>query len=171
MTDRAGQNTSLPPSSLGHTEQTPASPLPATGGRHETVRWGNSTAGTTYSITDLAQEFDLTPRAIRYYEDKGLLHPIREGTKRIYRRRDRTRLKLIMRAKRLGISLDDARELFELYDQMQGEARQLHKFLNILAERRATLEQQRRDIEATLEEIDTIEAECHRRLKQEGQTD
>ncbi len=171
MTDHAGQDTNPTPSSPRHAEQTPTSSRPVTSGRDETVRWGNSTAGTTYSITDLAQEFDLTPRAIRYYEDKGLLHPIREGTKRIYRRRDRTRLKLIMRAKRLGISLDDARELFELYDQMQGESRQLHKFLNILAERRASLEQQRRDIEATLQEIDTIETECYRRLEQDQRTD
>jgi DNA-binding transcriptional MerR regulator len=113
-----------------------------------------------FTITDLAKEFKLTTRAIRFYEDQGLLNPQREGRKRVYGNRDRTRLKLILRGKRLGFSLSETRELFELFDSPRGEERQLRRFVKILSERRAILEQQQRDIEAILGEIEVAEAEC-----------
>lgn len=119
---------------------------------------------TTYTISDLAREFKLTTRAIRFYEDQGLLNPQREGRKRIYTKRDRTRLKLILRGKRLGFTLSETRELFDLYDTARGEERQLRHFLKILADRRTLLEQQQKDIEAVLHEINSAEAECLRLL-------
>lgn len=117
---------------------------------------------TTYSITELAKEFGITPRAIRFYEDQRLLNPRREGRRRIYCQRDRTRLKLILRGKRLGFALSETRELFDLYDNARNEEKQLRYFLDLLNERRAILKQQQRDIEAVLHEINTAEAECHK---------
>jgi DNA-binding transcriptional MerR regulator len=120
----------------------------------------------TYSITELAKEFNITTRAIRFYEDQGLLNPNREGRKRIYSHRDRTRLKLILRGKRLGFSLSETRELFDLFDTARGEEKQLRRFVKILAERRAILKQQQSDIEAILHEIDGAESECLRLLRE-----
>lgn len=119
----------------------------------------------TYSITDLAREFHITPRAIRFYEDQGLLNPRRQGRRRIYSQRDRTRLKLILRGKRLGFTLGETRELFDLYDGARNEEKQLHYFLQLLDERRAILRQQQRDIEAILYEINTAEAECRKLIE------
>lgn len=121
-------------------------------------------AAATYTITDLAREFDITTRAIRFYEDQGLLRPGRVGRKRVYSRRDRTRLKLTLRGKRLGFSLGDIRELFELFDGNRGEEIQLRHFIQILDERRALLKQQQRDIEAVLREIDNAHGKCQRLL-------
>lgn len=115
-----------------------------------------------YAITDLAKEFNITPRAIRFYEDQGLLTPRREGRRRIYNQRDRTRLKLILRGKRLGFTLSETRELFDLYDNARNEERQLRYFLRLLDERRTLLRQQQRDIEAVLHEINSAEAECRK---------
>lgn len=112
---------------------------------------------TTYTITELAKEFGVTPRAIRFYEDQGLLSPARQGRKRIYSRRDRVRLKLILRGKRLGFPLNETRELFELYDSDIGETGQMDSFIEKIRERRAHLEQQRRDIDAILLELDAAE--------------
>lgn len=120
----------------------------------------------TYTITDLAQEFDVTTRAIRFYEDQGLLTPERRGQQRVYTARDRTRLKLILRGKRLGFSLGEVAEMFELYDTEPGEAGQLRFFLAKIAERRGSLEQQREDIEVTLGELDSVEERCRDRLRQ-----
>lgn len=120
--------------------------------------------GRTYSITELAQEFDVTTRAIRFYEDQGLLRPERQGQTRIYSARERTRLKLVLRGKRLGFSLGEIKEIFDLYDSEPGEAGQLDHFLRKIAERRAMLAQQREDIEVTLEELDAVEARCRERL-------
>jgi DNA-binding transcriptional MerR regulator len=120
----------------------------------------------TYSITDLAQEFDLTTRAIRFYEDRGLLAPARRGQTRIYSSRDRTRLKLILRGKRLGFSLDEVREMVDMYDAAPGEKGQLTLFLKKISERRAALEQQRADIAVTLEELEAVEDRCRERLKE-----
>jgi DNA-binding transcriptional MerR regulator len=117
-----------------------------------------------YTITDLAKNFCVTTRTIRFYEDQGLLNPQREGRKRIYSHRDRTRLKLILRGKRLSFTLSEIRELFELFDSAGGEEKQLRRFVKILRERRAILKQQQRDIEAVLHEIDGAEAECVKRL-------
>ncbi len=120
----------------------------------------------TFTITDLAQEFDVTTRAIRFYEDQGLLSPARKGQQRIYSQRDRTRLKLILRGKRLGFSLGEVAEIVELYDTEPGEVGQLDFFLDKIRERRATLEQQREDIEVTLAELDAVEDRCEDRLAQ-----
>lgn len=117
-----------------------------------------------YTITDLAREFSVTTRAIRFYEDQGLLSPKRDGRKRIYNKRDHTRLKLTLRGKRLGFSLGEIRELFDLFDTARGEEKQLRHFLRILDERRALLEQQQQDLEAVLLEIDHAQAECARLL-------
>ncbi len=127
-------------------------------------RADESQSTTVYTISDLAREFNLTTRAIRFYEDQGLLNPQREGRKRIYTKRDRTRLRLILRGKRLGFTLSETRELFDLYDSARGEERQLRYFLKILVEHRSLLEQQQRDIKAALHEINTAEAECLRLL-------
>jgi DNA-binding transcriptional MerR regulator len=123
----------------------------------------------TYTISELAKEFGVTTRTIRHYEDQGLLSPTREGSSRVFRNRDRVRLKLALRGKRLGFSLGEIRELFELYDVSRDERRQLEEFLQKLERRRALLEQQREDIEVMLNEIDFFANQCRRLLKaQEG---
>ncbi|HNU20282.1 MAG TPA: MerR family DNA-binding transcriptional regulator [Hydrogenophilus thermoluteolus] len=123
---------------------------------------------TYYTIGDLAREFRITPRTIRYYEEHGILNPRREGRQRIYTRADRTRLKLTLRGKRLGLSLAQIKELLDMYDGMHNSPAQIRGFLRVLAERRAALEQQRRDIEAVLAEIDQLEAQCHAALAEAG---
>lgn len=115
----------------------------------------------TYTISQLAREFEITSRAIRFYEDQGLLTPQREGRNRIYSKADRTRLKLTLRGKRLGLSLAEIRELLDMYGGVHDSAPQLQRFLRILADRRAEMEQQQRDIEAVLREIDMLEQQCH----------
>ena len=119
---------------------------------------------TAYSISDLAQEFNLTTRAIRFYEDEGLLQQGRSGRRRVYSARDRVRLKLILRGKRLGFSLSDVRDIIEMYDLDAGETGQLRYFLDQIQERREALEQQRSDIDLTLRELDEIESQCQGRL-------
>jgi DNA-binding transcriptional MerR regulator len=121
----------------------------------------------TYSITELAKEFGLTTRSIRFYEDQGLLSPRREGRNRVYNNRDRVRLKLTVRGKRLGFQLSQIKELFDLYDSAQDETAQISQLLAILADRRARLEQQREDIQAMLAEIVAFENQC-RRVLDEG---
>jgi DNA-binding transcriptional MerR regulator len=121
----------------------------------------------SYSISALAQEFALTTRAIRFYEDEGLLAPARRGRTRVYGERERTRIKLILRGKRLGLALAEIRELFDIFAATGTEKPQLAKFLQMLADRRAMLHQQREDIDAVLAEIALLERDCRRRLKQE----
>jgi len=116
--------------------------------------------GKTFTITELAQEFDVTPRAIRFYEDMGLLEPARAGRNRVYSGRDRTRLKLTLRGKRLGFSLQEIKQLVDMYDSQASAAPQLRAFLAILAQHRDQLEQQRHDIEVTLAEIQQHEKRC-----------
>lgn len=114
----------------------------------------------TYTIGELAREFDITPRTIRFYEDQGLLAPQRTGAggrQRVYSQRDRTRLKLTLRGKRLGLSLSEVRDLIDMYDSPSGTVAQLERFLAVLARHRATLEQQLRDLQETLAEIETHE--------------
>ena len=120
----------------------------------------------TYSISELAKEFALTTRAIRFYEDCGLVAQERAGATRIYGERERVRIKLILRGKRLGLSLAEIGELLDLYEVARNERAQLSKFLALLADRRARLLQQKEDIDATLAEIDGVERECRRRLKE-----
>jgi DNA-binding transcriptional MerR regulator len=118
-----------------------------------------------FSISDLAREFDITPRAIRFYEDQGLLAPRREGQKRIYTARDRTRLKLTLRGKRLGLTLSEIRDLIDMYEPGRDERPQLERFLAVLTEHRASLLQQRADIEAQLAEIQAFEKKVKKQLK------
>ena len=122
----------------------------------------------TYTISELATEFGVTTRTIRHYESEGLLNPHRSGSKRVFTNKDRVRLKLALRGKRLGFSLNEIRELFELYDTSRDERRQLEVFLERLERRRAILLQQREDIEVMLNEIDFFAGECRRSLKQKG---
>ncbi|MBS0336552.1 MAG: MerR family DNA-binding transcriptional regulator [Proteobacteria bacterium] len=117
-----------------------------------------------YSISELAREFDVTPRAIRFYEAEGLLSPARVGQRRIYSLRDRTRLKLTLRGKRLGLSLSEIREIVDMYDTGRDERPQLEKFLAVLAAHKRQLEQQREDIAAQLSEIALFEKRCRQRL-------
>src|SRR5210317_976144 len=112
----------------------------------------------TYGIGELAEEFGVTSRALRLYEEEGLLDPERDGTRRIYNERDRVRLRLILRGKRLGWSLAEIRESFDLYDSDQGEAAQLESMLEKLAQRRELLERQRRDVDHALEEVERLAA-------------
>ena len=118
-----------------------------------------------YSISELAREFDVTPRAIRFYEDQGLISPRRDGQRRIYTPRDRTRLKLTLRGKRLGLSLSEIRELIDMYEPGRDERPQLERFLALLASHRVSLLQQRADIEAQLSEIQTFEKRVRKQLK------
>lgn len=118
----------------------------------------------TYTISDLAQEFGVTTRTLRHYEDQGLVTPARDGINRIYSHRDRVRLKLALRGKRLGFSLSEIRELFELYDLGHDERSQLEVFAVKLERRRAQLEQQREDVEVMLNEINFFATQCQRRL-------
>ena len=120
----------------------------------------------TFTITDLADEFALTTRAIRFYEDQGLLSPERRGTRRIYGQRERVRLKLVLRGKRLGMSLADISGILDLYDVDHNERPQLMKFMEVLAARRVLLAQQREDIDVVLQEIASIERDTRKRLKQ-----
>src|SRR3954470_3255063 len=103
-----------------------------------------------FSIGELSREFDVTPRAIRFYEDQGLLAPRRDGQRRIYTARDRTRLKLTLRGKRLGLTLSESRELIEIYEPGRDERPQLERFLSVLEAHKASLQQQQADIEAQL---------------------
>jgi DNA-binding transcriptional MerR regulator len=119
----------------------------------------------TFSISDLAQEFALTTRAIRFYEDEGLISPTREGRNRVYGVRERTRLKLILRGKRLGLSLSEIREILDLYETDLDESPQLRKFVEVLERRRALLLQQREDIEAVLAELDPLLKQSRRTLE------
>jgi DNA-binding transcriptional MerR regulator len=126
------------------------------------------TMATTYTISDLAREFDLTTRAMRFYEDMGLLQPERTGPagrNRIYSARDRTRLKLTLRAKRLGLSLTEAREIIDLYDSPRDTGLQLEKFLAVLAQHRQQLEAQMTDLQANLDEVRAHEKEARNLLK------
>jgi DNA-binding transcriptional MerR regulator len=118
----------------------------------------------TFTIAELAGEFDVTPRAIRFYEDVGLLEPARDGRNRVYSQRDRTRLKLTLRGKRLGLSLQEIKQLVDMYDSPADNAAQLNAFLIVLAEHRRLLVQQREDIEVTLAEIAQHEARCRELL-------
>ena len=122
----------------------------------------------TYTISDLAKECDLTTRAIRFYEDMGLLQPERNGPagrSRVYSARDRTRLRLTLRAKRLGLSLSEAKEIIDLYDSPRDTGVQLQKFLDVLVVHRRQLEDQLADLQANLEEVQEHEKEARALLR------
>ena len=118
-----------------------------------------------FSISELAREFEVTPRAIRFYEDHGLVAPRRDGQRRIYSARDRTRLKLTLRGKRLGLTLSEIRELIDMYEPGRDQRPQLERFLAVLESHKASLLQQRADIEAQLEEIQGFERKVKKRLR------
>ena len=123
----------------------------------------------TFTISDLAREFEVTPRAIRFYEDQGLLAPQRTGAggrQRVYSQRDRTRLKLTLRGKRLGLSLSEVRELVDMYESPSDTVAQLSRFLAVLARNRTALEQKLQDIRETLAEIDEHQARAEALLRQ-----
>jgi DNA-binding transcriptional MerR regulator len=119
----------------------------------------------TYSIGELAEEFGITSRTLRLYEEEGLLDPKREGTRRIYSERNRVRLRLILRGKRLGWSLSEIRESFDLYDSDHGEEAQLGLMLEKLGKRRETLKAQRRDIDNALKDLERIAADAGEALQ------
>jgi len=127
-----------------------------------------SQPATTFAISDLAREFGITPRTIRFWEDQGILAPQREGQKRIFTRRDRARLKMALRGKRLGLSLAEIKDLIGMYASTEDETPQLLECLRIMARRRAALEQQREDIEAMLAEIGQFETLCEQELARRG---
>jgi DNA-binding transcriptional MerR regulator len=121
----------------------------------------------TYTIAELAREFDITARAIRFYEDHGLLEPTREGAggrNRVYTARDRTRLKLTLRGKRLGLTLSEIRSIVDMYESPKDTVAQMQRFLGVLAHQRETLLQQQADIAMALAEIAAHEDECRRML-------
>ncbi len=121
-----------------------------------------------YSIGDLAREFGVTTRTIRYYEDEDLLAPARRGQTRVYGPRERVRLRLILRGKRLGFSIAEIREILDIYETKPGEAGQLRHLVAKIAERRAMLESQRADIDQTLADMAKIEARCEQALAATG---
>jgi DNA-binding transcriptional MerR regulator len=118
----------------------------------------------TWTIREIAEEFGITHRTVRHYEDLGLISPERRGTTRVYHRRDRTRLNLILRGKRLGFPLEEIRTIIDLYDRPRGRASQLEYVLGQIDERRADLEQRRRDIEDALSELGEFERRCREDL-------
>lgn len=125
----------------------------------------------TYTITELAEEFAITPRAIRFYEDHGILNPKREGVggrHRVYPARERTRLKLTLRGKRLGFTLAEIKDLIDMYESPRDTAPQLQRFLAMLQHHRDKLERQREDLELTLAEITEHEQQCHALLADNG---
>jgi DNA-binding transcriptional MerR regulator len=118
----------------------------------------------TWTITELADEHDVTLRTLRHYEDVGLLRPERRGTTRVFHQRDRIRLALILRGRRLGFSLDEIATIVNMYDDQPGEAGQLHYLIEQIDVRRSELAQRRRDIEETLEELERVEQRCREDL-------
>lgn len=119
---------------------------------------------TTYSIGELSKHFDITPRSIRFYEEQDLLDPERKGQSRIFYVKDKVRLKLILRGKRLGFSLAEIRRLFSLYDTNPNSAAQLETMLQLTHTKRAILEQQLNDIQMLMNELDEVESRCQEEL-------
>ena len=118
-----------------------------------------------YSISELASEFDITPRAIRFYEEKGMLRPAREGQKRLFSNADRVRLQLILRGKRCGLTLEESKDIIGMYEHGQNNAEQLHSLLGKIAERRTILQAQLADIRDMMQELDTVQASCEQALQ------
>jgi DNA-binding transcriptional MerR regulator len=123
------------------------------------------TQARTWTIAQIAEEFGVSHRTVRYYEDKGLVTPERRGTARVFHPRDHVRLALILRGKRLGFPLDEIRRIVDMYDEQPGETGQLSYLLSQIGDRRAQLEERRRDVEAALAELDDLERRCHDDLR------
>ncbi len=120
----------------------------------------------TYTIGDLANEFGITTRTIRFYEEKGYLSPKRNGTRRIYNATDRTSLRLILRGKRLGLSLDETADMIQMYGSPGGNRKQLEIFLTRIGEKRTELERKRKDLEVMLNDLQGVEEKCQLALAQ-----
>lgn len=122
----------------------------------------------SYGISELAAEFDVTTRTIRFYEEKGLLRPLRQGQSRIYSPADRTKLRLILRGKRLGLSLEESRDIIEMYDpdHDQGNARQIQTLIDKIRDKREQLRRQRQDIDVLLQELDAAETRLNNAMPQ-----
>jgi len=118
----------------------------------------------TYTISELAHEFGVTTRTIRFYEEKGLVRPLREGQKRLYTPADRVRIKLILRGKRIGMTLQESVELIDMYDPKRNNTRQLHSLISTVSERRTILLQQRKDVDDMLASLDDVRELCERAL-------
>lgn len=138
-------------------------PAPAAPGAHPDSR--GESPERTWTIAQMADDFGVTHRTIRHYEDLGLLSPERRGTQRVYRRRDRTRLTLILRGKRLGFPLEEIRTIVDLYDDASGPRAQLEYVLGQIGDRRADLEARLRDVQESLAELDRFEARCREELE------
>src|SRR5699024_9536521 len=136
------------------TSPTKGAPSPATDGGRER----------TWTIREIADEFGVTTRTVRYYEGVGLISPERQGTVRVFHRRDRTRLALVLRGKRLGLPLDEIATIINLYDAPRGRRSQLEYLLDPIEHRRADLEQRRKYIEDTLPELAVVEQGCREDL-------
>jgi DNA-binding transcriptional MerR regulator len=121
-----------------------------------------------YSITELTREFDISTRTIRFYEDEGLIRPMRRGRTRLFRPADRQILKQILRGKRLGFSIAEINEIIQMYKEPPGEAGQLKLMMKLVEDKRATLRQKRKDIEDTLAELDAVDEACIERLAELG---
>ncbi len=120
-----------------------------------------------YTISQLAQEFDITTRSIRFYEEKGLITPLREGTKRLFSSADRVRLKLILRGKRLGMTLEESAEIINLYNPEDGNRRQRAQLIQQLKNRRQQLLAQREDIDLSLRELDQLQQRVEQQQEEE----
>ncbi len=126
-------------------------------------------SGRTYSISELAREFGVTTRTIRFYEEKGLIHPRREGQKRLYSPADRVRIKLILRGKRIGMTLRESVEVIDLYDPAHNNTAQLQTLLDTIAERRAALQRKKQDIDDMLGGLDEVRQLCEQALDDAGE--
>ncbi len=124
----------------------------------------------TYTISDLAREFGITTRAIRFYEEKGLVTPLREGQKRLFTPADRVRIKLILRGKRIGLTLDECVEVIDMYDPEHNNTEQLHSLIAKVRDRRERFLQQRRDIDEMLKGLDEVQSLCEQALANTGDT-
>ena len=121
-----------------------------------------------YSITELTREFDISTRTLRFYEDEGLIQPVRRGRTRLFRPSDRHLSRQIMRGKRLGFSINEIREIIQMYREPPGEVGQLKLMIKRIEEKREDLRQKRRDLEETLSELDHAEEACVERLAELG---
>jgi DNA-binding transcriptional MerR regulator len=121
-----------------------------------------------YSITELTREFDISTRTLRFYEDEGLIHPVRRGRTRLFRPSDRHLIRQILRGKRLGFSISEIREIVQMYREPPGEVGQLKLLIRRIAEKKEELRQKRRDLEETLAELDQAEDSCVERLAELG---
>lgn len=121
-----------------------------------------------YTITELTREFDISTRTLRFYEDEGLINPVRRGRTRLFRPADRHLVRQIMRGKRLGFSINEIREIIAIYKEPPGAVGQLKLMIKRIEEKRDELRQKRRDIEETLAELDQVEEACVERLAELG---